>query len=243
MKKRGVLLVLACCLTLGLCACGAEEPEQVSASAPEESYTKITSADGVDFYVDDSVVQVSDDVQADAKKITDAVESYALGVLYRGYEGNIGVVDSDKIAVLGLAAELDARTAYIAEAFSDEDFSEAAPYLRYEQFEMTDDAAKVIVTFEMKNPETDEVIADNHEGYVFKKEANDWLLVNNIVDTGHGGDEALAALADDDDAAAWTTTFSYETMKRSDYEAAHDFTYFLGEDGKTADPAKVAAEE
>lgn len=243
MKKRGVLLVLACCLTLGLCACGAEEPEQVSASAPEESYTKITSADGVDFYVDDSVVQVSDDVQADAKKITDAVESYALGVLYRGYEGNIGVVDSDKIAVLGLAAELDARTAYIAEAFSDEDFSEAAPYLRYEQFEMTDDAAKVIVTFEMKNTETDEVIADNHEGYVFKKEANDWLLVNNIVDTGHGGDEALAALADDDDAAAWTTTFSYETMKRSDYEAAHDFTYFLGEDGKTADPAKVAAEE
>lgn len=84
MTKRTISLLLALSLALGLGGCGTEAAEGLSASS-EASYTKITNSDGDAFYLDDSVVDVAADEQADAKKITDAVQRYVATVLYGPY--------------------------------------------------------------------------------------------------------------------------------------------------------------
>ena len=83
---------------------------------------------------------------------------------------------------------------------------------------------------------------ENHEGYVFIKEENDWKLINNIVDTGNGGDATLDALSKSDDPKEWRTTYNFEQLKRSDYKDAHDFTYYLN-DQYEADPQKIAEDQ
>ncbi len=221
MRKRTMPLLLLC-LAVTLCGCGAD--------TTETSYSTINSGDGFVFYVNRDAVQVDKAQAADAKAITDEVESYALTILNCPYNGRIGVVDGDRISEPGLEAELDARIQYIALSYRDQSFSNAAPYLRYDTFDLKDDTAKVIITFEMKNPDTNEVLAKNHEGYIFIKDGRDWLLANNIVDTGRGGDKILQELAANDDPQAWRTTYAYSQLKRSDYEDDHDFTYYWKDD-------------
>ena len=46
----------------------------------------------------------------------------------------------------------------------------------------------------MKNPDPNEILATNHEGYNFEKKGKEWILINNIVDTGLGGDKVLKQL-------------------------------------------------
>ena len=240
--RKGV--VIGACLLVLLAGCSTNSDQASRVSNPpesEEHYTKITNGDGFDFYVDDEAIQVAEDEQADAKKITDLVESYVMRVLYSSYNGRIGVVDGDTIAAPGLEAEMNARIAYLAEKYKDQDFSAMDPYLSYQVFEIKDDAAKVIVSFEMRNTKTGDVGVDNHEGYVFIKEGNDWKLINNIVDTGKGGAATLEALAKSDDPEAWRTTYSYEQLKRSDYEDAPDYSYYLNEQFEV-DPQKMAEE-
>lgn len=241
MTKKTISLLFALILALALSGCGTETAEGPSASS-EVSYTKITNSDGDAFYLDDSVVDVAADAQADAKKITDAVQRYVVTVLYGPYRGRLGVVDGDFIAASGLEAELDARIGYIAEKYKDQGLADGGPYLRITQFAMKDDAAKVLVDFALCDPETDDVLVENQEAWLFIKDGRDWKLINNIVDTGRGGDAMLEEVAANDDPGAWRTTYSFEQCKRSDYEDAQNFLYFLGDDGKHADPAKVAAE-
>lgn len=113
MRKYYIRLLLVICLILSLSACGANSQEKLSV-ADDTDYTRITTNNGEDFYVDDKVVQVDDTQAVDAKKITDAVESYVLTVLDGPYRGRIGVVDGDFISAPGLEQELDARIKYIA---------------------------------------------------------------------------------------------------------------------------------
>ena len=170
------------------------------------------------------------------------MRSYVSRVLVASYYGRLGVVDGDFIAASGLEAELDARIGYIAEKYKDQGLEDGVPYLRITQFAMQDDAAKVLVDFALHDPETDEVLVENQEAWLFIKDGHDWKLINNIVDTGRGGDAMLEEVAASDDPGAWRTVYSFEQCKRSDYEDAQDFSDFLGDDGKHADPAKVAAE-
>ena len=245
MKRLRKGLVAAVCLLVLLAGCsshGGAGSDLSSAAESEGTYTKITNDKGVDFYVDDDAVQVAENEQADAKKIADGVDSYVLRVLYASYNCRIGGLDGDLIAASGLEAEMHARIAYIAEKYHDQDFSDMDPYLRFQVFDIKEDTAKVIVSFEMRNTKTGEVGIENHEGYVFIKDGNRWKLVNNIVDTGHGGATTLDALAKSDDPEAWRTTYSYEQLKRSDYEDAHDFTYYMNEQGE-ADPQKIAEDQ
>lgn len=225
MKKRPLLLLL--CLAVALCGCSAATN---SSASTEANYKNISNDEDFSFYIDDSAVHVDKKDAAEAKKVTDEVQSYVLSIFHRAYNGRIGVVDGDLINAPGLEAELDARIQYIALTYRDQSFSKAAPYLRYETFDLKDDTAKVIFTFEMKNPNTNEVLAKNHEGYIFVKDGRDWLLANNIVDTGRGGDKVLQELAANDDPQAWRTTYAYSQLKRSDYEDDHDFIYYWRDD-------------
>lgn len=241
MTKKTIAIALFLVLMLALSGCGTEAAEGLSASS-EASYTKITNSEGDAFYLDDSVVDVAADAQADAKEITDRVRSYVSRVLVASYYGRLGVVDGDFIAASGLEAELDARIGYIAEKYKDQGLEDGVPYLRITQFAMQDDAAKVLVDFALHDPETDEVLVENQEAWLFIKDGRDWKLINNIVDTGRGGDAMLEEVAASDDPGAWRTVYSFEQCKRSDYEDAQDFSDFLAGDGKHADPDKVAAE-
>lgn len=224
MLKRLLPMVLLLSLGLTLCGC--------STDTSDANYTKISGSDGFSFYVDRNAVQVDKAQTADAKKITDEVESYVLTIFNRPYNGYIGVVDGDGISDSepDLEAELDARIQYIALTYRNQNFSKAAPYLHYDTFDLKDDTAKVIISFEMKNPDTNDVLAQNHEGYIFVKNGRDWELINNIVDTGRGGDNILQELAANDDPAAWRTTYAYSQLKRSDYEDDHDFYYYWKDD-------------
>lgn len=222
MRKRTILLLLLC-LAIILCGCN------YSAST-DANYKNISNDEDFSFYVDDSVVKVDKKDTAEAKKVTDEVESYVLSIFHRAYNGRIGVIDGDLISEPDLEAELDSRIQYIALTYRDQNFSKAAPYLRYDTFDLKDDTAKVIITFEMKNPDTNEVLAKNHEGYIFVKDGRDWLLANNIMDTGRGGDNVLKELAANNDPQAWRTTYAYSQLKRSDYEDDHDFTYYWRDD-------------
>lgn len=231
MRKNYIRLLLVICLMLLLSACGANSQEELSV-ADDADYTRITTNNGEDFYVDDKVVQVDDTQAVDAKKITDAVESYVLTVLDGPYRGRIGVVDGDFISAPGLEQELDARIKYIAATEKNQNISECDPYLRFETFDIQDDCAKVIVSFELRNSSNDEVIAENHEGYIFVKDGKYWKLENNIVDTGKGGADILRQLADNKDAQVWRTEYSYTQLKRSDYEDAYDYSYYVNENGE-----------
>lgn len=138
MLKRLLPMVLLLSLGLTLCGC--------STDTSDANYTKISGSDGFSFYVDRSAVQVDKAQAADAKKITDEVESYVLTIFNRPYNGYIGVVDGDGISDSepDLEAELDARIQYIALTYRDQNFSKAAPYLRYDTFDLKDDTAKVL---------------------------------------------------------------------------------------------------
>lgn len=222
MRKRTIPLLLLC-LAIILCGCN------YSAST-DANYKNISNDEDFSFYVDDSVVKVDKKDAAEAKKVTDEVQSYVLSIFHRAYNGRIGVIDGDRISEPDLEVELDSRIQYIALTYRDQSFSKAAPYLRYDTFDLQDDTAKVIITFETKNPDTNEVLAKNHKGYIFVKDGRDWLLANNIMDTGRGGDKVLKELAANDDPQAWRTTYAYSQLKRSDYEDDHDFTYYWRDD-------------
>lgn len=233
-----ILLTIICIVcTLVFIGCSTNGTKQASTSQ-EGHYTKISNIDGFDFYVNDSIVQVDDEHQADAKRLVDAVENYVLNVLYSSYNGHVAVVDGDSIGAPGLEQEMDARIAYIAEKYGEKDFSSMAPYLRFDTFNIQDDAAKIIVSFRMQDPNSGKVMAENHEGYIFKKSGRNWLLVNNIVDTGHGGNDVLRKLAKDKDPESWKTSYAYDQLKRSDYENAHDYSYLIDEERSTVTSEK-----
>lgn len=90
MLKRLLPMVLLLSLGLTLCGC--------STDTSDANYTKIIGKDGFSFYVDRSAVQVDKAQAADAKKITDEVESYVLTIFYRPYNGYIGVVTGGRIS-------------------------------------------------------------------------------------------------------------------------------------------------
>lgn len=241
MMKHGIRFALVLCVAIGLCGCSNSADESGATSVAEETYTQITDGKGFYYYVNDDAVQVAENEQVDAKKITDSVESYTLA-MYSSYNGRLGVVDGSFIAASGLEAEMDARIRYNAEKYKEQDFSDMDPYLKFQVFDIKDDTAKVIVSFEIRDTNTGEVGIENHEGYVFIKEETDWKLINNIVDTGNGGDATLDALSKSDDPEEWRTTYNFEQLKRSDYEDAHDFTYYLN-DQYEADPQKIAEDQ
>lgn len=225
MKKLSKIILLISCLLV--CSAGCSPScTQVYPDSTEDKYVNISLDKDSPFYANYNVVCARKDQHRDAKKITENVESFVCSVLCRAYYGRIGVVDGDDIGEPDLEAELDARTRYIAVEYKDQSFSKAVPYLRYDTFEIKDDTAKVIVVLEMKNPSTNEILAKNHEGYIFKKDGRDWLLINNIVDTGLGGDKILQQLKDNDQPQDWRTIYAYSQLKRSDYEDDHDYMYY-----------------
>lgn len=242
MSRTIISLMIALILVPGLGGCGTDAVESLSVTS-EDQYTKLTDSEGDVFYLDDNAIDVAEDEQVDAKEISDQVQAYVMRVLVDSYRGEIGVVDGDFIAASGLEAELNARMAYIAEKYKGQDLADGVPIIRIVQFAMKDDSAKVLVDVALHDPETDKVLVEDHEAYLFIKTGTDWKLINNIVDTGRGGDEMLKEVAASDEPESWRTTYSYEQCKRSDYENAQDFCYFLGDDGKHADPEKVAVEE
>lgn len=222
-------------ITLVLFGCSSQE----NADSSPTTYNKLSDH----LYVDDTALQINEEQRRDATKIKKQVANYVLSILNSSYNGRIGTVDGDFIAVPGLEAEIDARIVYLAQKYKDEDFSKTAAYLQYEVFDIQNDTAKVIVSVYMKNPTTGDIKAENHEGYIFIKDKNDWLLVNNIVDTGQGGSEILNELAKNTDPDEWRTDYSYENLKRSDYEDAPDYRYFMKGDGSmSVDPEKIKTE-
>ncbi|MDO4280103.1 MAG: hypothetical protein Q4C56_00580 [Peptococcaceae bacterium] len=233
MKATAVAVLLG----VSVLGCGAQEEAAVSTQA-EARYEKISDT----LYVDDAAVRVNDDQAGDAKQIKDQVENLVLRVLHASYQGRIGTVDGDFIKAPGLEAELGARIAYLAQKYDDAEFANTAAYLRINHFDIQDDAAKVICDVAIKDPETGDVKVENHEGYVFVKDGDHWCLINDIVDTGRGGAKVLEALVENTNPTDWKTTYSYENLKRSDYEDAPDFVAFLSDDGITADPEKVSAD-
>lgn len=234
---RKYIFIMVAILFFSMVSFGCSPQENAASSTT--TYTKVSDS----LYVDDTTVQISKEQQRDAEKIKKQVESYVLRVLYSSYNGRIGTIDGDFISSPGLEAEMDARIVYIAQKYDDEDFSNTSAYLKYEIFDIQNDTAKVIVSVYMKNPSTGDIKAENHEGYVFVKDENNWFLINDIVDTGQGGATVLNALAKNTDPEEWKTAYSYENLKRSDYETGHDFRYFMNNDGSmSVDPEKIKSE-
>lgn len=225
MRTRFKTIISLLFLTLFLVGCS-QNCIPLYPDSAENEYINISLDKDLPFYTNYKAVCVRKSQKHDAKIITENVESFVYSVLCRAYYGRIGVVDGDDIGEPDLEAELDARTRYIAVEYKDQNFSKTVPYLKYDTFEIKDDTAKVIVSLEMKNPDTNEILATNHEGYIFEKKGKEWILINNIVDTGLGGDKVLKQLEENNKPQEWRTTFAYSQLKRSDYESDHDFLYY-----------------
>lgn len=251
MFKQTMSFMLILLLAAGLCACGGQSESSVS-DKPEGNYEQIANTNKTfSYYQDDKVVKKAAEEKtdlgekADVNEIEHQVTSYALSLLYSPYKGRGVVMDSSFVSAPGLAAELDARILYVAATAALSDFSRLDFYLRFDDFTVRDDVARVEITTELRDRETNEVKTRGHEGFIFKKNGQYWDLVNDIMDTGRGGAKAIEALLATDDSERWLTDFSYSRMKRSDYEDAHDYMYFIKENSESfeLDPDKLHADD
>lgn len=227
-KHCFLLCLLAASFMLVGCQQAGNEP---SSTADESAYTKQVNTSGETVgYVDNSVLYTQKD-KAKAKKVMDQTQTYVSGVYaaVTGHGGN--VVDTDFVTDLLLVQELEARAAYLASEYKDADTSSMVPYIKFETVDIKEDAAKVIVSYSVKNPDTDDIALEQRDAYLYIKEGNNWKLNNVIFDTGHGGDKIIEKLEKEDNPDAWKNEYSYQNLKRSDYENAPDYKVLVEENG------------
>ena len=171
--------------------------------------------------------------------IKDIVEKYNKDV-FLGIIGHEITIDQNFTDDPALLDELNARAKYLVEAYGGELLSSYDFDLTYDQFQIENDVAKVIVTrnivfqtnFEEQNEVMDTLLRQQ-EGYVLEKTAaGEWKLVNVIFDTLGYSNDALENLEEENDSTILSEEFSFENLKRDQYGDTKTFTDMVNSDGE-----------
>lgn len=203
------------------------------AESPGLATTTITNWEGAgeEMVIDKSAVLTAGKITAEQKQVMNRVESYVV-CFSEAYNGHTCSLAGDIIEPLALVRELDARIAVLQQQGKADVTPCDGLYLTYEQLDVQGEWAKAIVSYAPRQEGT-----AWREGYLFQRDPDGrhWNLVNVIVDTGHGGDKVLDVMAASDDPQEWAG-YTYDHLKRSDYENMPNFADYLDEDGEI-DPA------
>ena len=174
----------------------------------------------------------------DDEIIKNIVEEYNKNV-FLGIIGHNVSIDNSITNDQALLDELNARAKYLVEAYRGDLLSAYDFDLTYEQFQINDNRAKVIVSrnivFQTNFPDRNEIrdtLLKQKEGYILEKTADgEWKLLNVIFDTLGFSNTAMDSLASENNPDAWIDEYSFENLQRDQYEDTKTFTDMVSNDG------------
>lgn len=246
MRNRSATIAVALLLCFLMLSSGCATHDSDREEYSETSYTgqyhttndkiRYSNSDNRPIYIDRAVLAKSDSITPEQSEIMTRTQDYleTLSWCYRGQYRPVGL-EGDISTDNGLAGELGVRSLYVARVEAKRKFDKDALFITYKDLEFTPIegdgmAAKVIVEWSLRGENGKEDIT-RQEGYVFKRENDQWIMTNAVFDSDGGDSAALDRLAASTDASEWLTTYSYEQFKRSDYEPYPDYSAFLDENG------------
>lgn len=237
MMKQSVYILVAVllCATLGFSGCSSNSYKTVSATALYQTSAEKVCAEydnGDILYIDRAQVLNDGDFSADQEKIMDVIQQH-LRATASSYNGAVRIADGDAIAEEGLEHELDCRYRYLAYESTENTGKDGEMFVDYLVMDVQDEAAKVIVSYKLQQPDAEEPVYEQTEAYIFKNVAGNakpWQLVNVIFDPEDGDSDLFAKLKDSDSTSEWLTTYSFSQLQRSDYTDQPNYSYFVNDD-------------
>lgn len=184
------------------------------------------------LYIDRAQVLNGGTFSDDQEKIMDVVQQH-LRATASSYNGEVRIANGDAIAEDGLEHELDCRYRYLAYESTENTSKDVEMFVNYLMMDVQAEAAKVIVSYKLQQPDAKEPVYDQTEAYIFENapgDAEPWQLVNVIFDPEDGGSDLFAKLEASDSTDEWLTTYSFSQLQRSDYTDQPNYSYFVGDD-------------
>lgn len=178
------------------------------------------------------------DVGEESDVLKDIIEKYNKDV-FLAIIGQDVRVDASISNDQDLIDEMNARNKYLNQNYGGgTTFTSYHFDLKYDDISIQNDLAKVVITrkitfqtsFEDKNVPVDADLAQK-EGYIFKKENGEWKLLNVIFNSEGIPNEFIDTLLNNNSSEDWEKEFSFENLKRDQYEDTITFTEMLNDEG------------
>lgn len=223
------------CATLVFSGCSSNSYETVPATALYQTSAEKVCAEydnGDILYIDRAQVLNGGAFSDDQEKIMDVIQQH-LRATASSYNGEVRIANGDAIAEDGLEHELDCRYRYLAYESTENTSKDVEMFVNYLMMDVQAEAAKVIVSYKLQQPDAKEPVYDQTEAYIFENapgDAEPWQLVNVIFDPEDGGSDLFAKLEASDSTGEWLTTYSFSQLQRSDYTDQPNYSYFVNDD-------------
>lgn len=230
-----IFLGMFLCATLVFSGFSSNSYETVSAAALYQTSAEKVCAEydnGDILYIDRAQVLNGGAFSDDQEKIMDVIQQH-LRATASSYNGEVRIANGDAIAEDGLEHELDCRYRYLAYESTENTSKDVEMFVNYLMMDVQAEAAKVIVSYKLQQPDAKEPVYDQTEAYIFENapgDAEPWQLVNVIFDPEDGGSDLFAKLEASDSTDEWLTTYSFSQLQRSDYTDQPNYSYFVGDD-------------
>lgn len=223
------------CATLVFSGCSSNSYETVPATALyQTSAEKVCAAydNGDVLYIDRAQVMNDGVFSADQEKIMDVIQQH-LRATASSYNGAVRIAGGDAIAADGLEHELDCRYRCLAYESTENTSNDDEMFVDYLVMDVQAEAAKVIVSYKLQQPDAEAPAYEQTEAYIFANapgDAEPWQLVNVIFDPEDGDSDLFAKLEASDSTDEWLTIYSFSQLQRSDYTDQPNYSYFVGDD-------------
>lgn len=232
------LTSLLLCATLLLSGCShnnsADNYELVSEDTLYQAHDEnihIEYDNGDRLFVNRDKVLSDGAISSDTQKIMAVIQKH-LRATASCFQGKLRIADSDVIAEEGLEHELDCRYRYLARDSVENECPDCDMFVDYLLLDVREDAAKVIVSYKLQQPDAEEPVIEQTEGYIFKNEPGDpepWQLVNVIFDPNDSNNDIFTKLEESQDTTEWLTNYSFGQLQRSNYTDQPNYSYFVND--------------